>query len=245
MDNKEDHKVIKLSSGVLDSEVQTMSAIQKKRGYYILLATAMVLTIFMWYLAVSQQKVEMTTAEPEVSEVPRASLYVAGEIENIYSSPTPAPIQQNEGGVISVSALAEKEQPFQPILPAIGVISKEFSDSTLIYSRTMEDWRTHNGIDITGDIGTQVKACSAGKIESISEDDMLGTVIVIWHGDEVATKYANLQPKTIVKVGDEVKQGEVVGGMGTSAAMEVGDTPHLHFEIMIDGKNVDPLAYIK
>lgn len=142
------------------------------------------------------------------------------------------------------------EQPKKPkkidkLLPPLeGDIILEFAVDKLIYSKTLEQWCTHKGIDIKSDRGTPVKAAADGVIEKIYHDDKLGITIVIDHGNNIKTKYCNLSTDNMVKEQQEVRQGEVISGVGDTAAFEIGDQPHLHFEVINDGKNIDPRSML-
>ncbi|MGE4282600.1 MAG: peptidoglycan DD-metalloendopeptidase family protein [Clostridia bacterium] len=126
---------------------------------------------------------------------------------------------------------------FQPV---DGEVILEYAKDKLVYSKTLEEWRTHNGIDIRSDRGTQVKAAANGVIEKIYKDDGLGITILIDHGNGLKTKYCNLSTDSMVKEKQSIKQGQAISGIGDTAIFEVGDQPHLHFEVIKDGQNIDP-----
>ncbi|NLY42862.1 MAG: M23 family metallopeptidase [Clostridiaceae bacterium] len=139
-------------------------------------------------------------------------------------------------------AVAQKAPLVIP--PVDGEIIMDFSIDVPIYSKTMEDWRTHKGIDIRSERGTQVKAVADGIVEKVYNDDKMGITIVIDHGNGLKTVYSNLSSDKMVKEGQHIKQGEVISGVGDTAMIEIGDQPHLHFEMIKDGKNVDPKQYL-
>lgn len=118
--------------------------------------------------------------------------------------------------------------------PVSGEILKMFSDKKPVYSKTMEDWRVHDGIDIKANIGESVFSCLDGKVEDVYEDSLMGMTVVINHG-KLTSKYQNLSPTNIIQKGKEVKKGEAIGIVGDSARAEILDAPHLHFELL-EGK---------
>jgi len=126
------------------------------------------------------------------------------------------------------------------VLPVDGEIITEFTTDTLVYSETLDEWRGHSGIDIKGDKGSMVKAALDGKVKEIYEDPLWGNVIILDHGNDLLTKYANLGTKDMVKVGLEVKQGDEIGIIGKTADIEMLMESHLHFEVIKDGKVIDP-----
>ena len=126
--------------------------------------------------------------------------------------------------------------------PLRGEVLTAFSMEELIYSPTMGDWRTHDGIDIAAKAGTTVLAASSGTVRSVTDDALMGTTVVLEHEGGYETTYANLQSK--VETGDSVSAGQIIGAVGTTAAAESG-APHLHFAVSRDGKAVDPRAYLE
>lgn len=130
-------------------------------------------------------------------------------------------------------------------MPAMGRVTTAFAMDTLVYSKTLEQWNCHSGIDIAADIGTPVKAVLDGTIAVVTNNDpKLGVVIVIDHGGGVKTLYGNLNSDKLVKEGEQVKKGQVISAIGKTAPYEIEDPPHLHFEVLKDGKNIDPQQYL-
>ena len=130
------------------------------------------------------------------------------------------------------------------IKPVDGEITVNFAKDNLVYSNTLGEWVTHMGIDILAPKTTVVKAAAEGTIKSIKNDPRYGTAIVIEHVNGFSSVYANLLTTEFVKEGEKVKQGQSVGTVGNSGAFEIADEPHLHFEILKDGENLDPQSFI-
>lgn len=126
-------------------------------------------------------------------------------------------------------------------LPLGTDILKDYSPEVPSYSATMGDWRTHSGIDFKAAEGEQVKAISYGTVTNIYEDALWGTVVVIDHGNGVIAKYCGFNKETLeIKKGSEVESGSLLGYLGTIPC-EKSELSHLHFEIIYNGKNVEPL----
>jgi len=123
-----------------------------------------------------------------------------------------------------------------------GAISAPFSGEELVKSKTMGDWRIHAGVDIKGDIGTDVRAIADGTVKSVETDSMMGNTIRIAHSGGIESIYANLADGMELKVGDSVKNGDIIGKIGQSALCECLEEAHLHLEILKNGKNIDPLS---
>jgi murein DD-endopeptidase MepM/ murein hydrolase activator NlpD len=98
----------------------------------------------------------------------------------------------------------------------------------------------HRGIDIANRRGTPVVATADGRVKLISTSGKMGKMIVIDHGYGFRTRYAHLS-KFKVKRGQRVKRGDVIGLMG-STGYSTG--PHLHYEVIRNGKFLNPMNYI-
>ena len=158
--------------------------------------------------------------------------------QNVESSNINTNITQNTSSVETI-----KELSFQK--PVEGEIIREYAQDNLVYSETLEEWITHNGIDIKADKTTVVKAAEAGVVKSIKNDPRYGLTIVIEHDNTYQTVYSNLLTSEFVLEGETVEKGQSIGTVGNSAIFEIADEPHLHFEILKDSIAVDPSIYIK
>ena len=140
---------------------------------------------------------------------------------------------------------AEQKQTLAFQKPVGGDIMQEYAQENLVYSKTLEEWTTHNGIDIKADKTTVVKAAEAGTVKSIKNDPRYGLTIVIEHDSTYQTVYSNLLTSEFVVEGEKVEKGQSIGTVGNSAVFEVADEPHLHFEILKNSIQVDPNIYLK
>lgn len=129
--------------------------------------------------------------------------------------------------------------------PTEGEIIAEFAQENLIYSDTLKEWITHTGIDIKADKTSVIKASADGVVTSILNDPRYGLTVVISHDEGYETIYSNLLTAEFVVEGEEVKQGQTIGTAGNTASFESGMESHLHFEIMQDGKYLNPSIYLK
>lgn len=158
------------------------------------------------------------------------------------------PVVAEEPGAETAALATETEQQTAVldffIWPVAGELENGYSMTALVYNRTMQDWRTHDGIDIAAELGTQVKATSAGTVREVFDDDLYGTTVVIEHSGGLASTYSNLAAMPTVAVGDEVIAGQVIGSVGNTALCETGEVTHLHFSMTLDGQSVDPADYM-
>jgi len=128
--------------------------------------------------------------------------------------------------------------------PVFGQVTYDYSKDKLAYSKTLDQWMTHEGLDISSERGSQVKAVADGVISDIKNDPRLGVVIVIDHQNGYMTKYGNLAADDMVTVNMKIKKGDVIGSIGNTALYEVAEAPHLHFEVTKNSVSVDPKLYL-
>lgn len=129
--------------------------------------------------------------------------------------------------------------------PVQGAVLRDYSVETLSLDPTMGDWRTHGGLDIAAAQGVKVLSISAGTVEQVYTDAMMGTTVVVDHGGGLKSWYCNLAEDVTVQAGDKVDIGGELGTVGSSAMAEVGVDSHVHLETTLDGRPVDPKNYLK
>ena len=124
--------------------------------------------------------------------------------------------------------------------PLKGEIQKMYSIDKVIYSKTLEQWKTHDGIDISADEGTEVKSIEKGIVDSVQNDSFYGTTIQIEHKSGYRSVYCNLDENVYVSVGDSVVKGQKIGKVGNTSVGEYLDSPHLHFMLYLNDESIDP-----
>lgn len=127
--------------------------------------------------------------------------------------------------------------------PLAGEIIREFTLDDLVYYEAIGEWRVHNGVDIKPKDTLVIESAFAGTVASVTSSELTGTEVIIDHGNNVKTLYNNLVSAS-VKEGDTVSQGQTIGNVGKTVSIESSDGAHLHFELIVDGKNVNPMDYI-
>ncbi len=174
-------------------------------------------------------------------------------VENTVTNTTTNTVE-NKVSKEAVSAEIENTVAEQPVVqekvlkfeaPVSGEIMKDFTMDTLSYSKTLEEWTTHSGIDIRADKTTVVAAAEAGVVESIKNDPRYGLTITISHENGFKTIYSNLLTTEFVKENETVEKGQTIATVGESSSFEISDDPHLHFEMYKDGELVNPTIYLK
>lgn len=146
----------------------------------------------------------------------------------------------------------EKEEPDEDVDTEV-VFSLPVANATVAqtysfwYNSTLNRYCLHTGLDFAAEAGTEVTAAYAGTVESITEDILEGGKVVLFHGDGLYTVYASIDAASGLRVGDTVGQGETIGTVSAAAdAMgnEYNEGAHLHFEVLEDGEQIDPAAYL-
>lgn len=155
-------------------------------------------------------------------------------------STTVPPTETTAGEKVSMDA-NENNIPYKSFFayPLGEVVNKDFSSGNLVYSITMGDYRSHNGTDFDGKDSDDVKAINSGLVLSVTKDEMWGTVVEIDHGNKMIVKYCGLKETALI-AGTTVAQNDVLGKIG-AIPIEAADGTHLHLEIKIDGKLVNPI----
>lgn len=129
--------------------------------------------------------------------------------------------------------------------PVQGTVLRDYSVETLSLDPTLGDWRTHGGLDIAAAQGVKVLSISAGTVEQVYTDGLMGTTVVVDHGGGLQSWYCNLADDVLVEAGDTVDIGSELGTVGSSAIAEVGVDSHVHLETLLNGQPVDPREYLK
>ena len=132
----------------------------------------------------------------------------------------------------------EKMSRIPSIMPTAGWLSSTYSLSR--FHPILHYARPHEGIDVSAPMGAPIVAPAGGIVRLVTWETGYGNVLEIDHGDGIVTKYAHCS-KIVVRPGQHVKRGDVIALVG-STGLATG--PHVHYEIHVNGKVVDPLTYV-
>lgn len=138
----------------------------------------------------------------------------------------------------------EIKLPLDFVSPVNGAIIKPFTPKELVYSKTMDDWRTHSGIDIAAPYGSDVISCEKGNVTKVHYDINYGNTVTIEHGEYIFV-YTSLSSDIYVNEGDRVSKGDVIGKTADSCMLEICDDPHMHLEVLKNNEYINPLDIIK
>lgn len=178
--------------------------------------------------------------EPEIETIAKPTVAPT-------AAPTTAPEKSGETQKVDAGTDGEAEEVInlfgkkpEFIMPVEGKIQMDYAMDRLLYSKTLDEWRTHSGIDIEAPRGEVVKAVLDGYVKEIKEDPCYGITITIDHENGYKSIYSNLASATMVSINQKVKAGDPISSVGNTALFECMDPPHLHYEVVKDDKLVDP-----
>lgn len=158
------------------------------------------------------------------------------------TEPNPTETQPDEQAVVAQEDGITRAEHFS--MPLLSEVDKPFSGGDMVQSKTMGDWRVHNGVDFRGTVGDQVRAVNNGVVKAVYDDVLWGTVVEIDHGNGLVARYCGLGKGSTAAVGDKVKINDRIGNLG-SVPVESADEVHLHFEMRQDGTAVDPMPILE
>lgn len=205
------------------------------RGYYIALALCLAAVGTIGYFALRERPVTVKQQEP----APTLDIQPAPTQPVVNPAPVVIPEPEPQPEINEPAELLP-----QVVSPLDGTTVTVFSMTELLYDTTMADWRTHDGIDVQAEEGAAVKTAAGGTVQSVTDDELMGTTVVIDHEGGYSTRYSSLQKDVPVTAGQQVVAGEVIGRVGTTSAAESQMGPHLHFSVSRDGAVIDPRDYV-
>ena len=210
------------------------------KGYYIALvlcAAAIGTTGYLYNRnATKETDTQLMEQAPEAT-VP-ADLEQQDDIAVIATRP------RNSAPTTAPTEAAQPQKGLKTAAPVSGTTVSGYSMEALSYNETTRDWRVHNGMDIAAEAGTPVLAAADGTVESVSEDDTLGTTVVIRHVGGYTTQYSSLHEDLSVKSGDTVTLGQAIGTVGDTALVETVMGPHVHFCVTFQDQPMDPAEFL-
>ncbi len=193
----------------------------------------------------------MNTAVSDLNQRSKLIESVMGTIGVKIKKTAAAQDQENSGGPfvpdneVSYDGLLQQVDDYLETIrsiplgrPVSGRISSRFGKRT---DPVNNKKAIHEGVDIKGKRGDRILATASGKVIKAFKNGGYGNYVEIDHGNGYITAYAHMQ-NYLVKKGERVKQGQVIGQVG-STGRSTG--PHLHYEIQLNKKPVDPAKFMK
>ncbi len=129
------------------------------------------------------------------------------------------------------------------MLPCDGKIIREYSPDIPVYCETMEDWRTHNGVDFALSEDDEVLSVGKGKVSRVLIDSVYGYTVEVDYGTFTA-RYCGMKQGECVGIDQLLNKGDSIGKVD-EVPCEKKSEKHLHFEIIKDGDYADPIKVLK
>ncbi len=162
--------------------------------------------------------------------------------------------KENEGAVPTTTdskenleqAKEKEKEKSESKLNYLGTkVSREYSEKVPSYSKTLDVWEIHKGLDVTAKAGTEVKSLLDGQVVSVFEDDSHGMSVKVKSENDITVVYSNLDKSAKVKKDQNIKAGDVLGTVGNTSAVESEDGTHVHVEAFKGKEYIDPMTLIK
>ena len=224
-------------------------AIRSNLGFYGTLAVCLLVAGISGYYLLKEDTpapVSLTEELPAQAPVTETPVISQPEEKEVVETLSPKPVEAQPMPEVEIDDTpVVAEAPCLIVAPLKGEVLAVFSVDHLTYNETLEDWRTHEGVDISAKPGTTVMAACSGTVSLVTDDPLMGTMVVIDHDGGYQTTYANLQATPTVSRGDTVSAGQILGAVGTTAAAESAQSPHLHFAVTKDGIPMDPNEFLE
>ena len=193
----------------------------KRNAVYLVLALCILAVSFSIVFMLINEKgnLSLSTNSPSIS---------------VPDSPTTSPEDEN----VPVT------KPIEFILPVQNPTSIGEYGETMVYNSTLNRYTAHLGMDFYAPEGSEVFAVYDGTVLSVESTFLQGTTITIDHGNGLYSIYNSLADGDSVSVGQQVKQGDVIGQVSVTNRQEYKSGAHLHFEVKENGTLIDPIKYL-
>jgi murein DD-endopeptidase MepM/ murein hydrolase activator NlpD len=175
---------------------------------------------------------------------------VVGEDEEVVEEPVKEKKQEKtENVVLEITPVVKPNITFNEqekmIWPVNGDILIPYSSETPVYFKTLDQYKVNTSLYIKSDVGTEVKVATEGIVEGFEYSQETGMTVTVYHGSGYKTIYGQLKKELLVKEGDLVKKGQLLGYIESPSEYHVLLEPHLYFKVMKDNDPVNPSDMIE
>ncbi len=209
----------------------------KGKGFIAVLALAIVAFGIAGYVTY-----DMTVKDIENTEPPANTLPVDNNVSNVPKEESKTQEDENSEDTDDVNNFINITA--ERMMPVEGEIINQYSNGELVKSETLGVWKTHDGIDIAAEYGTEVKSATSGKVIAVRDDPLWGICVIIDHYDGYEGHYYGLDKALSVKEQTVVDAGQVIGRTAEFDC-ESKLAPHLHFAVKCNDKWIDPSEFLK
>ena len=238
----------------------------KPKAVYTMAAVSFCLAALAIGIVYSQTMQNLKKALPQVSTTQQVNVTQSGEddprkVTRVNSTaaadttavteevtlPPATTVPVTEDAVATTAATEEADTSVAAqdsfMLPHDGEIIRSYSPDVPLYCETMNDWRTHNGIDIAVAEGEEVLSVGKGKVSKVLSNATYGYTIEVDYGSFTA-RYCGMKQGECVGIGQLLEKGDSVGTVDV-VPCEAESPLHLHFEVTVEGLYEDPMKILE
>ncbi|MBR3596906.1 MAG: M23 family metallopeptidase [Clostridia bacterium] len=241
---------------MLDDNKKSFRKMLKSNVFYVALGLCLLAAGVVGFSA-ADSKVPSATTDSTTKAKESVTYYVrmpddeptADEIEiNIDEFTVPYTQEPSTEQVFDNSAepLQESTTESREVLfytPLSNGIAADYSMGYPVFSQTMKDYRTHNGVDFMGVKGESVRTVAEGTVVSVSKDELWGNTVTIDHGNGIVSSISGLADEALISEGSSVYSETVIGVVG-DIPVEKEEPAHVHLEMRVNGALTDPLEIL-
>ncbi len=234
-----------------DENKKSIKRMLKSNGLYFALALCLLVAGSIGYSSVNKNTPSLpgeSITFPELTTVKTEgnNSFSSGnhQVEiNIDEFTVPSVTEPSTAAVFENNAPEVQTEAEEPVIfysPLSLSIGSDYSMGVPVFSETMKDYRTHNGVDFKGVKGENVKTTGRGTVVSVEKNAVWGNTVTIDHGNGIVSSISGLADEALITVGAQVTEQTVIGVVG-SVPVEGAEDPHVHLEMRQNGELVDPL----
>ncbi len=222
----------------------------KNKGFYIAMGVCLIALATAVYIGITTTMKRINEDKTMELNSTEQNDWVYPDTEDVGKEESDVPVESQVVSEQPAEESALEEQAAAAQVPSFmkpleGEVLNAFSNGELVKSKTLNEWRTHDGVDLKAAANTPVKAAADGTVEDISEDTLWGVCVTVTHTGGYTTYYRGLKPDVEVKKGQNIAVGEVIGAVGNTAEIEIGEESHLHFAMKLNDEWIDPMSVME
>ena len=123
-------------------------------------------------------------------------------------------------------------------------VIREYSETKPSYSQTLDLWEVHKALDVSANVGSEVRNLLQGEVVEVFNDPEHGMSVSVKSEDNIVVTYSNLGEDILLEKGQLIEEGSIVGLVGKTSFVESEETPHVHIEAFKDDVSIDPMTLI-
>ncbi len=194
---------------------------------------------------ITTKKQESITIAEKITEAPAEKYEVKINIDEFttakYEEPSTAAVFDNNAKKLEEETTEAEEVYFSaPLSNAMGM---DYSMGIPVFSKTLGDYRTHNGVDFKGVKGDSVKTVGEGTVVSVETNAVWGNTVTVDHGNGIMSSISGLGDEALISAGAKVYSDTIIGVVGT-VPVEGDEDSHIHLEMRVNGELIDPLEIL-